>query len=550
MGKTEIKKATKSAIKTVDRVAIVTDKAKNIAVKTKDDLGEVVSTKADSPQEYAAQRVTNTANKIKDDTVIAYNKIGYHSAKKTIRDTPKTIEEVREHRIAQQAKRETEKKVAESSQLSTTSTVKATNDVKTANAIKKSKQNIKKAERITKVKTFVKSNPTLNNLATTKSAKRAINTAKYVRAKLKASQRHVERFIKAMIKVIRMALKSMKSMIVALIGGSWIAVLIIVILAIAGGIAASCYGIFFSNEDSETGIIMRTVVQEINQEYQDAIENEKSRYTYDDYEIVGSQANWEDVLTIYAIKTNIDQTNPMEVATIDNSKKQLLRNVFWDMNSISSSTTTTTTTNDNGTPDDTTDDTEETKTSLTITLSSKSADEMTTQYSFNDEQKSYVSQLLAPSNGKLWLNLIYGITSISNIDIGNLTFENETANDTQKQICVVATNYQQYGIVPVPNHCQGWVADVYQRVYGSRGSAHCALCAADMWAVSSDWSSIPVGATVYGYASNPYGHVGIYIGNGMVIHNLSGNVISQSLDSWVTQFKGFSWGWEYEKVLK
>ncbi|WP_367270252.1 NlpC/P60 family protein [uncultured Eubacterium sp.] len=33
-----------------------------------------------------------------------------------------------------------------------------------------------------------------------------------------------------------------------------------------------------------------------------------------------------------------------------------------------------------------------------------------------------------------------------------------------------------------------------------------------------------VGATVYGYASNPYSHVGIYIGNGQVVHNLSGTV--------------------------
>ncbi|WP_455492850.1 hypothetical protein [Eubacterium sp.] len=32
-------------------------------------------------------------------------------------------------------------------------------------------------------------------------------------------------------------------------------------------------------------------------------------------------------------------------------------------------------------------------------------------------------------------------------------------------------------------YCQAWIADVYQAVTGSRGSAHCVLCAADMWAV-------------------------------------------------------------------
>ena len=87
----------------------------------------------------------------------------------------------------------------------------------------------------------------------------------------------------------------------------------------------------------------------------------------------------------------------------------------------------------------------------------------------------------------------------SNIDIGSLKFDNETVNDTQKKIVAVATNSAKYGISARSGYCQAWVADVYQAVTGSRGSAHCALCAADMWAVSSDFSQIPVGATVYGY---------------------------------------------------
>lgn len=85
-----------------------------------------------------------------------------------------------------------------------------------------------------------------------------------------------------------------------------------------------------------------------------------------------------------------------------------------------------------------------------------------------------------------------------------------------------------------------WVADVYQAATGSRGSAHCALCAADMWAVSRDFSKIQVGATVYGYSSSQYGHVGIYIGNGMVAHNI-GEVKIERLDEWIKKYKGFAW---------
>lgn len=62
---------------------------------------------------------------------------------------------------------------------------------------------------------------------------------------------------------------------------------------------------------------------------------------------------------------------------------------------------------------------------------------------------------------------------------------------------------------------------------------------------SGTYDSVEInGATVYGYALNPYGHVGIYIGNGQVIHNLSGTVKVQTLESWVKGFNGFAWGFE------
>ena len=188
---------------------------------------------------------------------------------------------------------------------------------------------------------------------------------------------------------------------------------------------------------------------------------------------------------------------------------------------------------------------------LVITLSGKTADDMSVSYSFNDTQKKYLAELMSDKNNKLWASLIYNIGGVSgggSIDIKGLDFSNETVNDTQKKIVAVATNSAKYGISARSGYCQAWVADVYQAVTGSRGSAHCALCAADMWAVSSDFSQIPVGATVYGYSSSKYGHVGIYIGNGMVAHNI-GEIKIQSLESWIKTYKGFAWGFENGKKL-
>ncbi len=130
------------------------------------------------------------------------------------------------------------------------------------------------------------------------------------------------------------------------------------------------------------------------------------------------------------------------------------------------------------------------------------------------------------------------------VDISNITFENENANDVQKKVVKVACSAADYGIKAKYGKCQAWVADIYLKATGSRGNAPSAIDAGQRWSVSNNWSTIQIGATVYGYSSNPYGHTGIYIGNGLVIHNLDGTVITQTLDSWVKSYKGVCWGWE------
>lgn len=186
---------------------------------------------------------------------------------------------------------------------------------------------------------------------------------------------------------------------------------------------------------------------------------------------------------------------------------------------------------------------------LDITVTSKTASEMAEQYGFSDLQKSYLSDLTDDKNNDLWNSLIFGLNLSGNgISISSLTFENETANDAQKKVVAVAVNSENYGISARSGYCQAWVADVYQVATGSRGYAHCALCAANEWSVSTDWSQIPVGATVYAYSNSQYGHVGIYIGNGMVIHNI-GTIVTEPLAEWIEKYNGFCWGWENNMQL-
>lgn len=319
-----------------------------------------------------------------------------------------------------------------------------------------------------------------------------------------------------------------------------------------GAVAYSVYGIFFSNEDSGTGITIQSAVIELSEEFWAETEKEKAKYTYDTLDMSGYQADWKEVLAIYSVKVNTDPKNPLEVATIDESKKNMLRDIFWDMNSISSRTETVESTTIIETTDEAGNTVQEeqpvTKVTLYLTLNGKSADEMAEQYHFSAKQKEYLAELLSSKNDKMWNSLIYGFGIGKNIDISTLDFSNESAIEAQKKVVVVATNSAEYGIPASKGYCQAWVADVYQVAVGNRGHAASAVAAGRMWSVSKDWSQIQVGAAVYGYSSSQYGHVGIYIGNGMVAHNIGGVKI-ETLEHWVQYYKGVCWGWENGKNL-
>lgn len=115
-----------------------------------------------------------------------------------------------------------------------------------------------------------------------------------------------------------------KALIAAIAAGGWIAVLVIIIICLIAMIIGSCFGIFFSSEDSGSGMTMQGVVQEINTEYQDKLDEAKASHTYDVLEMSGSRAVWKEVLAVYAVKTTNDPDNAQEVATMDDSKNKFL----------------------------------------------------------------------------------------------------------------------------------------------------------------------------------------------------------------------------------
>lgn len=573
MSNIKIKQTAETVIKTSENIGIVNEKIKDVGVRTKEKINNATEqTNSNSPEQYAVEKVQEKA---KDGTVYAvyeFNRKGRKSVeetKKNIETAKMTLEDVKARRKAQQAERTVKETkntvnadVTFSSQAETPKPPvknppkQANSTIKTGNA-----QTVKATQKVSKKTTekasakAIKKSAQTNAIAVTKTAEKSRKTAERLMQTAKETKRFVQLLIKFLSKALKAAYTAAKSLVSAVIAGGWVSVVIIILICLVAALCSSFYGIFFSSETSQSGMNITSVIQQINNEFDDKIDEIKSSGSFDGVEVIGSRSNWKDILSIYAVKTTTDENNPMEVATVDENKKSILSSIFWDMNNISKSVETRTetitkeSTDEQGNTVETTKHVE--KKYLVITLTGKTAEDMSISYSFNDTQKKYLAELMSDKNNKLWTSLIYnigGVSGGSSIDIKDLDFSNETVNDTQKKIVAVATNSVKYGISARSGYCQAWVADVYQAVTGSRGSAHCALCAADMWAVSSDFSQIPVGATVYGYSSSQYGHVGIYIGNGMVAHNI-GEIKIQSLESWIKTYKGFAWGFENGKEL-
>ena len=238
----------------------------------------------------------------------------------------------------------------------------------------------------------------MDSIITVKTAQRAAQAA---RAAAKAAVVTVKAIAKATALAIKAIIAGTKALIAAIAAGGWVAVLVIIVICLIGMILGSVFGIFFSDEDSGTGMSMQTVVQEINTEYDTKLQEEKNSVSYDVLEMSGSRAVWKEVLAVYSVKTNTDQDNPQEVATMDDGKKQLLKDIFWEMNQISSRTESKTETviteTDDGHGNIVETESTVTQTYLYITVSHKTAEEMAAQYGFNEEQKGYLAELLALS---------------------------------------------------------------------------------------------------------------------------------------------------------
>lgn len=426
----------KGTVKVIDKSAVAAERMKDAYVRTKDKAEHGVFAAESSPEEYAADRTLTGTETAAHEAAHGLDKAG----RKGVKTTKENISKAKDYfqrRKADLPKKQTKdamrrvRRSADTTQKAIKTvdrsgkTIKQTAKSTGKAAVKTTQKSIKTAEQTsrTAIKTTQAAAKTAQKTAqaTAKAAKTAAQTA---RAAAKATAAGIKAAVKATAAAVKAIIAGTKALIAAIAAGGWIAVVVIIVICLIGLIVGSCFGIFFSGEDSGTGQTMRQAVQEINADYQSQIDTTRATIIYDELEMSGSRAVWPEVLAVYAVKTTTDPDDPQEVATVDNAKKAILKDIFWQMNEISSRTESKTeeviTETDDGHGNIVETTTTVTRTYLYITVSHKTAEEMADLFNFNADQRQQLSELLAEENRNMWSAVHFGDDSIVTVALSQI----------------------------------------------------------------------------------------------------------------------------------
>ena len=190
------------------------------------------------------------------------------------------------------------------------------------------------------------------------------------------------------IKAMGRGVASAVSSILSAGGGAVVLVLFLTVILVAA-IVASPFGILFSNESREAGVVpISAAVAQITYDFNAELESLQTAENYDSISVTGQPADWVEVLAVFAVKVaGSDDVDAADVATMDADRIARLKVVFWDMTAI---TTEVETINHPGSGDRD----GWTERNLYITITAKTAEEMKTAYHFNRNQIAALDELL------------------------------------------------------------------------------------------------------------------------------------------------------------
>lgn len=250
---------------------------------------------------------------------------------------------------------------------------------------------------------------------TAKTAQTTQKAAQAARLAARAAAVSAKTAAKAMVAAIKAIIAAAKGLTALIAVGGWIAVVVILVICLAGLLLGSAFGIFYSNESFDGNTpVMTEVVSRLNGEFAAEIQRIQDENPHDTMELSGSDSisasQWREILAVYAVKVTTDPENGMEVATLDDTKVGILRDVFWDMNKIDywietiEHEETVTTTDEDG--NETTETITTTETILHINITSRSHTDIIAEYGFNPDQVKMLNELMKDEYQQLFMRLI------------------------------------------------------------------------------------------------------------------------------------------------
>ena len=268
--------AVKGTIKTIDKAAIASERMKSAYAKTRDKAEQGYYAEEGSATEYASDKVSYVADRIKDEGIHQFNKHGQKSVQTTKENIVKAKDKIAnfktkramkaaEQKQAQAAseqvgsaarqgttsrsvvsdvpaqtirtKRQAEKTIKQSAR-STGKTVKTA----AKGTVKSAEKGVKTAQATSKaaIKTTDASVKTAQTTAKA-SAKATQRAAQAAKVTAKATAEATKAAVKATISAVKAIIAGTKTLISAIIAGGWIAVVIILIVVLFG-CAVSLFG--------------------------------------------------------------------------------------------------------------------------------------------------------------------------------------------------------------------------------------------------------------------------------------------------------------------
>ena len=272
--------AVKGTIKTIDKAAIASERMKSAYVEIKERAEQGYYADENSATEYAADRISYAADRVKDEGIHQFNKQGQKAVKTTQENISKAKDKIidfKQSRAVKAAEQKAAQNMSEQHGLQirhgAASRSSATDVSQTAKSqliktrqqgrkmIKTTARNAEKAVKVTAkgtVKTTEKGIKTAQ--ATSKAAikttetsvktaqaaakasvKTAQKAAQVAKATAKATAEATKATVRATIAAVKAIIAGTKALISALIAGGWIAVVIILIVVLLG-CAVSLFG--------------------------------------------------------------------------------------------------------------------------------------------------------------------------------------------------------------------------------------------------------------------------------------------------------------------